>query len=148
MSKQPEERSGAPFNDCIGVRQSVLRRKPPVVQIRRFGSHRFHCQAFSNPCSKKGHNEPGFAFERRTSGNLVSPMIPFQVVIGVTSPGGEVSASAFLPSHCFPRRKGTSRPCAPGIWLFCKPHLRSGAVCIFSRIMPVALITFFSLKTG
>jgi hypothetical protein len=47
---------------------------------------------------------------------LVSPETPFQAVIGATSPGGEVSALAFLPCICRSFGKIAFRPVAHGRW--------------------------------
>jgi hypothetical protein len=79
---------------------------------------------------------------------LVSPVTPFQTVIGATSPGGEVSARASLPLHLLlpvERNFPTVRSTAVGH--FAKPHLRSGAVCIFSRLR-VALFAFLTIEIG
>jgi hypothetical protein len=47
---------------------------------------------------------------------LVSPETPFQTVIGGTSPGGEVSAMAFLLCICRSFGKITFRPVARWRW--------------------------------
>jgi len=138
MSKQTERKIWLPFHGCLRIRQTVLQENvSPATEaftVRRSATH-----------VRKGHNEPGFAFERRPSGNLVSPVTPFTAVFGEYSPDGEVSDKALLPHHGLTRREGDSRPFAPALVIY-KRHCRSGTIC-FSDACPVALITFF-IETG
>jgi hypothetical protein len=55
-----------------------------------------------------GHVEPGYFFERWTSGNVASPVAPFQAAFGDSSPSGGSSGEGLRLTKLVSKREATS----------------------------------------
>jgi hypothetical protein len=88
-----------PFQVGVAAAGSLSEEYFPSWKSDDFNLHYLPCQAISNLMFEKGHNEPGLPSSGEQAETWSRRRRPFGLVIGATSPGGEISALALLPSH-------------------------------------------------